>query len=82
MLLFAYVTYFLYSDDNIVNNEEEMAWQYAVINSGFEPGLPKTKHNCFLWNNIFTLIPKYFLRTVVGPKSLSVLLWWFMNSIY
>jgi len=58
MLLFAYLTYFLYSDENLVNNVEEMAWHYAVINSRFEPGLPKKKHDGFLWNNIFTLTPK------------------------
>ena len=43
MLLFAYVTYFLYSDEHLFTNEEEMVWQYAVINSRFEPGLKKTR---------------------------------------
>jgi len=41
MLLFVYVIYFLYSDEYLISNEEEMAWQYAVINSRFEPGLQK-----------------------------------------
>jgi hypothetical protein len=47
MLLFAHFTYFLNSDEYLVNNEE-VAWQYAVINSRFKPGRLQKEIRLFL----------------------------------